>query len=185
MRRRQSGFMLRLTRCLFTTGLLLFPAVSWAAPLLIPTDLNPGDTYQLVFVTSATRSALSSNIADYNTFVQNSADAAGIGIGGRLGDVTWSAIASTLSVHAVDNAVVTGPIYNLHDDRIAHDSNDLWTGPRGSLLNPILYNEFADPCQTNGASCNGLDRNKFVGSASASIKWPRRSARHIWEGILD
>ena len=42
-------------------------ASDWA---LIPTGINAGDSFRLIFVTSTTRNAQSSNIADYNTFVQ-------------------------------------------------------------------------------------------------------------------
>jgi hypothetical protein len=42
-----------------------------AAIVTVPTGLNPGDQYRLVFVTSGTRDATSTNIADYNTFVAN------------------------------------------------------------------------------------------------------------------
>jgi hypothetical protein len=42
---------------------------SLAAPITVPTGLNPGDRYRLAFVTSTTRDARSSNIADYNLFV--------------------------------------------------------------------------------------------------------------------
>jgi hypothetical protein len=53
--------------------------------------LNPGDTYQFVFVTSG-KTGNSSNLAGYNTFAQNAANAAGIG--SSVG-VTWSAVLST------------------------------------------------------------------------------------------
>ncbi len=40
----------------------------------VPTDLNPGDQYRLVFVTNGTRDAQSTDIADYNTFVTTEAN---------------------------------------------------------------------------------------------------------------
>ena len=39
----------------------------------VPTGLNGGDQYRLVFVTSTTRDATSSDIADYNAFVNYAA----------------------------------------------------------------------------------------------------------------
>lgn len=101
-----------------------------AAQVLIPTGLNPGDTYQLAFVTGDTvRDATSVDIGDYNLFVQTAANTALIGTGSVLGiDITWSAIASTPTVHAKDNAVVVGPVYNLADAIIAMGFADMWDG---------------------------------------------------------
>ena len=45
---------------------------------LIPSDLNVGDSFRFLFVTSGTRNAESSNINDYNLFVQNAANGDGV-----------------------------------------------------------------------------------------------------------
>jgi hypothetical protein len=37
--------------------------------LQTPSGLNPGDSFRFVFVTDGTRDAISTNIADYDTFV--------------------------------------------------------------------------------------------------------------------
>jgi len=42
--------------------------------LPVPVGLNPGDPYRLIFVTSIARDALSTNIADYNSFVHGIAN---------------------------------------------------------------------------------------------------------------
>jgi len=57
-----------------TVGLLMATLCSAAVTthaqiVTVPPGLNPGDPYRLVFVTSTTRDALSSAIADYNSFV--------------------------------------------------------------------------------------------------------------------
>ena len=41
---------------------------------LIPSDIEPGDTFRLLFQTSTKRDATSTDIADYNTHVQNAAN---------------------------------------------------------------------------------------------------------------
>jgi hypothetical protein len=41
--------------------------------LLTPTGLMPGDHFRFVFVTDGTRDVTSSNIADYNNFVNSQA----------------------------------------------------------------------------------------------------------------
>ena len=69
---------------------------------IVPTGLNAGDTYHLVFVTSTTRNATSTNIADYDAFVNNVADLAS---NAQLGDINWKVIGSTSSVDAVNHAV--------------------------------------------------------------------------------
>lgn len=93
--------------------------VAWAA----------GDTYRLVFVTSTTTTATSTDIADYNAFVQGVANAAG------LGSVTWRAVGSTATVAARDNTG-TNPssgtgvsIILMNGTTVIADNNaDLWGG---------------------------------------------------------
>jgi hypothetical protein len=58
-----------------------------------------GDTYRFAFSSSIGTNATSTDIADYNAFIQGLANASGLGIGAAEG-VTWKAIASTLTVAA-------------------------------------------------------------------------------------
>jgi hypothetical protein len=121
--------------------LLLALLFVWIAPAaqavtipFVPSDLNPGDEYHVAFVTATGRNALSSDIADYNAFVQSQAEAAG-SVTENWG-VSWFAIASTAAVNASDNiAVSTAPIYLLTDVRLADDATDLWDGTIQNLLN--------------------------------------------------
>lgn len=113
-----------------------------AAPITLPTALNPGDHYRLAFVTSAGRDALSADIADYNVFV--SGVAAGQAELAVLG-TTWTVIGSTPTVDARDNTntnpFVDGPgvpIYLLNDTILADDYGDLWDG---SIDNPLNVTE--------------------------------------------
>ena len=113
-----------------------------AAPITVPVGLNPGDTYRLAFVTSTTRDATSSDIADYNAFV--TAAAISVPELAALG-TTWRAIASTASVDARDNtntnplSDIGGAIYSLDGvDLIAADNADLWDG---SLVTPLRESE--------------------------------------------
>ena len=68
--------------------------------VLQPPGLDRGDQYRLIFVTSQQRDALSTNIDDYNQFVQSVADASPVV--GSWG-LDWKAIASTDAVDARDN----------------------------------------------------------------------------------
>ena len=73
---------------------------SLAQVTTVPPGLNPGDQYRLAFVTSTTRDATSTDIADYNTFVlgvaNSSAALAAL-------STTWKAIGSTATADARDN----------------------------------------------------------------------------------
>ena len=64
-----------------------------------------GDSYRFIFASSTGRDATSADIADYNTFIQNAADASPLG----LGLATWKALASTETVAAnVNTSTDTG-----------------------------------------------------------------------------
>ena len=108
-------------------ALLLVPIVSWAEPILVPPGLSVGDKYHLVFVTSTTRDALTNTINVYNTFVQNTANSAG------LGDINWKVIGSTfvqqgVVTNAIDNINVQGPVFRLDGVLVANNAADLWDG---------------------------------------------------------
>jgi hypothetical protein len=121
----------------------LAPLAASAVPITVPTGLDPGEQYRLAFMTSTTRDATSSNIADYNAFVTNAANAVPELV--ALG-TSWTAIGSTLTVAARDNTAtnpgVNGPgvpIYLLNDTILADDYADLWDG---SIDNNFDVNEF-------------------------------------------
>jgi len=69
--------------------------------LQTPTGLNPGDQFRFVFVTDSIRDATSTNIADYDSFVN--AQAGGATYDGVV--VNWLAVGSTDSVDAIDHMV--------------------------------------------------------------------------------
>jgi hypothetical protein len=102
----------------------------------VPSDLNPGEKYHVVFITDDKRDGTSSDIADYNAFVQSQAEESGA-ITEQWG-VSWSAIASTSDVNARDNiSVDASPVYLVPffdsgslqpGSRVADDAADLWDG---------------------------------------------------------
>jgi len=112
---------------------------SAAQAVIVPVGLNPGDTYHLVFVTSGGRDATSSDIDDYNDFVQAQAALSPAITGTDLG-VQYFAIASTETVDAIDNAPISGPVY-LTDGTtlVATGSADMWDGFLLSTLNKTQY----------------------------------------------
>ncbi|CCI36017.1 PEP-CTERM sorting domain-containing protein [Microcystis aeruginosa] len=122
-----------------------------AALVVVPTGLNPGDQYRLVFVTSGTRNATSSNINDYNNFVTSQVTGSALATqlttaGFNLGTITWKAIASTrasgsiVAVNARDNTGTNPsslgvPIYLIDGNRVANNNTDLWDGSIQNFIN--------------------------------------------------
>ncbi len=123
------------------TSLLATAATLSAQGLTLPTDLNPGDPYRLIYVTASARDALSTDIADYNAHV--TADAAANPDLAALG-ANWTAVCSTETVVAPDNTQTnptppgsTGvPIYNPDGVRVADDYDQLWSGSLLASVTP-------------------------------------------------
>ncbi|MFT5128421.1 MAG: hypothetical protein ACI8W8_002031, partial [Rhodothermales bacterium] len=121
------------------------PLLYGPADIVAPTGLNPdtgapfqpGDTYHLVFVSSAeTTTASDGGITEWNNFVNTVADGSTIT---GVGDATWFAMASTPAVNARDNALVGSPVYQMDGlTRAADNFADIWDG---SLDNDIILDE--------------------------------------------
>ena len=121
-RRRASLF------CFFTVWITGGPTLAqWPQPA----GLTLGDKYHLVFNSSTSITGTSPEISAYNALAQAAADAADIG-----GAVTWSALASTASTHARDNAVIgpSTPVYNMNLEQVATGFDDMWDGTLTSTL---------------------------------------------------
>lgn len=113
------------------------------AELIVPDGFNPGDSYQVIFVTSKTAGNVP-DISYYDNFVKSAADLAGIG--STIG-VTWKAVVSTQTVNAKDHIAASSPtlavpIFNQAGELVAQSLADLWDG---QLDNPIRYDEFSKP----------------------------------------
>ncbi len=92
-------------------SILMLPgAALHADTVFVPPGLSGGDMYQLVFVTNGTRDGLSDDITDCNAFVNAEAALNSSKTGSDIG-VDWFAIASTPTIHARDNALVSVPVY--------------------------------------------------------------------------
>jgi hypothetical protein len=132
-----------------------------AFPVIDPPILLTGDHYQLIFVSSATRDALSSNIADYDAFVNLDADNFHIGpndftLSGK--PIRWHAIVSTLATNAKVTAQQTQPVYNLNGDVVANG------GLTSFLYEPLVFSPVLwSPDGSNTA------RNVFTGSSFTGI----------------
>ena len=99
-------------------GLFMVAEPNADAIPLVPTDLNPGDTYHLVYLASTTIDATSPNIADYDKHAQDEANAAG----GGLDLITKLVITSTGSEAAVTHVAPSAPVYELDNYRLADNT---------------------------------------------------------------
>ena len=126
----------------FTTGSGGVPAVTNDSTIpnavftgwsLTPTGLAAGAKFRLLFLSSTKRDALSSDIADYNTFVQDRAAAGHADI--RAYSAGFRVVGCTAAVDARDNTATTYtisdkgvPIYWLDGTQVADDYEDFYDG---------------------------------------------------------
>jgi len=121
--------------------ILLVATPSIPAVVIPPPGLQSGDQYQLLFVTRDMRNATSTNIADYDAFVNAQA-----ALGTTLPTgVSWSALASTSTVAAKNHVPTTSniPIYNTSGQRLYDNMYKLWNY---SPLNMPAYDQFGNWC---------------------------------------
>ena len=104
-----------------------------AASSLVPAGVSAGNGFRLLFVTSDTRDARSTDIDDYNAFVQNAAASGHADI--QPFSSLFRALASTLSVSALDNTATNHttaepgvPIFWLAGPQAADDYDDFYDG---------------------------------------------------------
>ena len=131
---------------------------------LIPSELSVGDRFRLIFITSGTRDANSTDIADYNTFVQTAAAAGHAGI--QDYSSTFRVVGSTADVDARDNTYTTHTadnagvaIYWLGGAKVADDYAGFYDG------------EWDD-------EANARDESGNVRSTSGSADWPFTGSTH-------
>jgi hypothetical protein len=129
-----------------------------------------------VFVTSGARDATSTNIADYNTFVQNAARNSSVlntaltAAGFNPTSITWTAIGSTSAVNARVNTQTQAtdtsrPIYRLDGALVATSYADLWDGSIGV---PINLTEL-DSLRTNPPDCCVWTGTLSSGTSSSEL----------------
>ena len=112
--------------------------------LQTPSGLNPGDSFRFVFVTDGVRVATSTDIADYDSFVN--AEAAGATYNGAV--VDWLAIGSTDTVDAIDHIGQTDtPVYLSDGTQVTSSttSTGLWSGGILHSINLDLAGNPVDP----------------------------------------
>ena len=96
---------------------------------LTPTGLTSGEQFRLIFLSSTKRDGSSTDIANYNTFVQTRAAAGDTDI--QAYSDGFKAVGCTEDVDATDNTSTTGtgvPIYWLDGNKAADDYADFYDG---------------------------------------------------------
>ena len=126
---------------------------------LVPSGLGDGDSFRLLFISTSNRDASSSDIADYNTFIQNLVDTNGHD-DIKAHSATFRMLGSTEAVDARDNTGTTGtgvPIYWLGGAKVADDYADFYDGG---------WDEEATGASENGVSVSiGTGTKIWTGSA--------------------
>ncbi len=105
---------------------------------LTPSGLDSGDSFRLIFASSATRDGSSTDIETYNAWIRERAAAGHDNIQRH----SWSfrVVGSTAAVDARDNTLTTGdpgvPIYWLGGNKVADDHQDFYDGNWDDEANP-------------------------------------------------
>ncbi len=177
-------------------ALVIVARVAESSIVTIPPDLNPGDTYRLVFVTDGTRDGASSNIVDYDAFV--AAEAQAIPALNAL-STTWTAIASTQSAigswdahdHTGTNPIFGAgvSIYRLDGVQIAANNADFWDGflDASISITPSGLLSTSMPAVWTGSNPDGtvsssgfLGRNPITSPDSLSVYGDSLSTDGSW-----
>ena len=138
------------------------PTVVPADWSLIPSGLGAGDEFRLLFLSSTKRSIRSTNISDYNTFVQNRAAAGHTDI--QDYSDTFRVLGSTGAKDARDNTGTTYTssdkgvsIYWLNGDKAADEYQDFYDGS---------WDQQADAWNESGVEYD-LSARRYVATGSS------------------
>lgn len=160
--------------------------VSAGVSEVVPPDGGYPDVYRLIFVTSTTTDATSTDIGDYNAFANSAANDLDGNTGSLVAGlgVAWKCLGSTelVSAKVNTNTYAAGdvgyqagndvPIYNLAGQLMADTNAHLWDG---ELDNRVTYNEEGTAYDWNaevwtGSSSAGV-ANRPLGSEV--VTWTR------------
>ena len=169
---------------------------------LKPADLDAGDEFRLLFLSSTKRNALSTDIADYNTFVQDRAAVGHADIQAYSGG--FGAVGCTTAVDARDNTSTTGtgvPIYWLNGAKVADDYADFYDGSWDDEANnknetgndgPDTSQQANYPwtgCNDDGTEVtgimSGLMFSRALGTPSFDVRFGRPNSTGSGHGPID
>ena len=128
---------------------------------LVPTGLGAGDSFRLLFLSSTKRDATSTDIADYNAFVQTAAAAGHADI--QAYSAGFAAVGSTAATDARVNTASTYtdddqglPIHWLGGTKVADDYADFYDGSWADEENPTNESGSAEPPVNNLGNPEGI-----------------------------
>lgn len=162
----------------FFTAMVAFgPASVAVAQVTTPAGLAPGQQFRLVFVTTATHDAASTDIAVYDQFVTTQAELQGL-TSYEGNPVTWEVLGSTHGVRAISRlprSTVPQAFVRLDGALVATDTTDLWDG---TLANPMNVTELGTTVEdfvwtghlADGTSPNNGSRFFTLGGSSTNDK---------------
>ena len=129
---------------------------------LVPSGFDVGDSFRLLFLSSTSRDASSTDIADYNTFAQERAAAGHADI--QAHSALFRVVGCTEDTDARDNTVTTGagvPIYWLNGPLVADDHAGFYDGEWDNETNA----DDRDESGANGVNTASASGYPFTGCA--------------------
>ena len=161
----------------------------WA---LIPSALGPGDQFRLIFLSSTKQDATSTDIADYNAFIQNLVANGHADIQAYSNGFT--AVGCTEDDNARDNTGTTHtpedrgvPIYWIDGTKVADDYQDFYNGSWDDEANDknesgtdgpdtsVLENYPFTGCKDNGTKASLSGNSIALGRSNVSLGVPNSS----------
>ncbi len=137
---------------------------------LVPEGLEPGDSFRLLFVTSATTKAESADIADYNAHARAAAHG---NDGLKPFKDEFTALVSTSGVDAKTNTRTTGtgvPVHWLGGEKVADDYADLYDGDWDSVSGKTEGGgSYTGLVWTGGNKQGGKSGQKYAGAAEVRV----------------
>ena len=156
----------------------IFVPAHWS---LVPSGLDEGDRFRLLFLSSEARNAVPTAIDTYNTWVQDLAAAGHTSI--RRYSSAFRIVGSTEDVDARDNTDTTGsgvPIYWLNGDKAADDYADFYDGSwdqEATMRTEAGASVSAPSSVWTGSNHNGTERgSRALGESLVSVGKPNSAA---------
>jgi len=156
---------IHLTKKLFFSFFCLsMMAVAEAGPIAAPIELKRGDTFRVIFVTSGKINAQSTNIADYDQFVNQQAN--GATYGGAL--IHFSAIAS------IATTATNPPSVNARDH--------INSGSNSQAIAGVFMVNGTKVATNSGTAANGLFSAAVLTDPNRGIDGTVYSGVNVWTG---
>jgi PEP-CTERM motif len=138
-----------------------------AGSISTPTGLNPGDQFRIVFLSSTTTQATSSNLSTYDNIV--SSDATGYTYGGT--SPIWKAIVSNVTTDARDHIGLLStsliPLFTVDGTKVS--TGNLWSGSLLTAIYRTIHGLAIDVSVwtgtngSNGKGDEGISRYNYMG----------------------